>query len=65
MKTENFNFDRFKILLNRQLTLNLKTWLIAIGSLGGLLLFISYFMMISGNHENIKSSLCVGKCVYE
>ncbi|HNX22388.1 MAG TPA: hypothetical protein PKG88_08485 [Bacteroidales bacterium] len=53
MKTENFNFDRFKILLNRQLTLNLKTWLIAIGSLGGLLLFISYFMMISGNHENI------------
>lgn len=53
MKTEIFNFDRFKILLNRQLTLNLKTWLIAIGSLGGLLLFISYMMMLSGNHENI------------
>lgn len=55
MKTEIFNFDRFKILLNRQITLNLKTWLIAIGSLGGLLIFISYMMMISGNHEGIMS----------
>jgi hypothetical protein len=53
MKTEIFNFDRFKILLNRQLTLNLKPWLISIGSLGGILIFISWLVMISGNLHSV------------
>ncbi len=53
MKTEIFNFDRFKILFNRQLTLNLKSWAIAIGSLGGILIFISWLIMISGNLHSV------------
>lgn len=55
MKTEIFNFDRFKILLNRQLTLNLKPWLISIGSLGGILIFISWLVMISGNLHSVMT----------
>lgn len=53
MTTEFFNFNRFISLLNRQITLNLKTWMIAIGSIGGLMIFISFMMMISGAQENI------------
>lgn len=53
MKTDFFNFNRFRLLVNRQITLNLKSWLIAIASLGGLLLFISFMQMLGGNQENM------------
>lgn len=55
MTTEFFNFNRFISLLNRQITLNLKTWMIAIGSIGGLLIFISFMMLIRGAEHNIMN----------
>jgi len=53
MTTEFFNFNRFISLVNRQITLNLKTWMIAIGSIGGALIFVSTMMILGGAHENI------------
>ncbi|PKP20597.1 MAG: hypothetical protein CVU02_03440 [Bacteroidetes bacterium HGW-Bacteroidetes-19] len=53
MTTQFFNFNRFISLLNRQITLNLKTWMIAIGSIGGALIFVSFMMMLGGAQENI------------
>jgi len=47
MKTEIFNIERFGLLLRRQITLNIKSWLIALISVAGFIMFIAFLRMIS------------------
>jgi hypothetical protein len=47
MKTEIFNVERFGLLLRRQITLNMKSWLIALISVAGFIIFISFLNLIT------------------
>lgn len=52
MKTEFFNMERFGLLLKRQYILNFKSWMIALVSVAGFIIFISFLNLISTQNDS-------------